>query len=155
MNIELPVVHKQIVSEIEEKILSEDIEIDGFDYNRKGFVEGYEYDGINISNVDNVEFKLVSVDDINDNSVALTILCYADIKAICSFTDYANSAWDGEEKRYIFLSTGEVEEEHHVEFECGIEFAWIDGDSEIEFDLANVNFDLSLGQDTRKSRKVL
>lgn len=40
---------------------------------------------------------MVSVDDINDNSVALTILCYADIEAICSFTDYANSAWDGEE----------------------------------------------------------
>ena len=114
LNIERPVVHEQIVSEIEEKILSEDIEIDGLDYDRKGLVEGYEYDEINISNVDNIEFKLVSVDDINDNSVALTILCYADIEAICSFTDYENSAWDGEEKRYRFLSKEELEENHHA-----------------------------------------
>ena len=155
LNIERPVVHEQIVSEIEEKILSEDIEIDGLDYDRKGLVEGYEYDEINISNVDNIEFKLVSVDDINDNSVALTILCYADIEAICSFTDYANSAWDGEEKRYRFLSKEELEENHHAEFECSIEFRWADEAGEMRFDLISVDFDLSLGQYTRQSRKFI
>lgn len=155
LNIELPAVHKHIVSEIKEKILSENIEIDGLDYDRKGLVEGYEYDEINISNVYNVEFKLVSVDDINDDSVFLTILCQADINAICSFTDYANSVWDKEENRYIFLSTGEVEEDHHAEFECSIEFRWADEAGEMKFDLISVDFDLSLGQDTRQSRNFI
>lgn len=154
-NIKLPEVYQEIISEIENKILDGNIEIDGLDYDRKGLLGGYEYDETNINSVDNIKFEFVSVDDINDNSVSLTIFCHADIKAICSFTDYANSAWDGEEKRYRFLAQEEFEEDHNAEFECEINFEWTEEDGEIEFELVNVDFDLLLGQDTRQSRKVL
>lgn len=148
-------VHKEICNNIKVRIESDDIEVNGLDCDRKGYCEGYEYNDTFITDVSVENFHLSSVDEISDNIIYLTVLCKAKISASCSYCDYDNSIWDSEEKEYIFLATGEIDEEHEPEFECSLSLKVNHQDDNIEFSLFDISYDLVLDQNSRIKRSLV
>jgi hypothetical protein len=144
-----------ILEFIKEKLELMDFEVNGLDCDRKGLCEGYEYDETTITNISDIDYELSSVDEIKDTVVSVTLSCKAKILAYCSFDDYENSIWDSEEKEYIFLSTGEVEEEHEPIFECSLELRVSQEDDSIHFNPMNASVDIELDQYSRVSQNFI
>lgn len=144
-----------IIEFIKEKLELMDFEVNGLDCDRKGLCEGYEYDETTITNISDIDYELSSVDEIKDTVVSVTLSCKAKILAYCSFDDYENSIWDSEEKEYIFLSTGEVEEEHEPIFECSLELRVSQEDDSIHFNPMNASVDIELDQYSRVSQNFI
>lgn len=150
-----PSVHKIICDNIADEIEKKDLDIDGVDCDRKGFCEGYEYDEVYINDISQVYFEFSSVDDITEDKVKVTLSATASISATCSYFDESNSAWDSEEKEYVFSAWGNVEEKHQPHFECEVVFSIGREDEEVTFDIENISFDILLNQWTRIERKVI
>lgn len=142
-------VYKEICNSIKERIESNEIEVDGLDCDRKGYCEGYEYSYTLINDVSIEKFDLGSVDEISEDKIRLTIVCKAKIDVSCFYNDYDNSIWDSEEKEYMFLSEGEIDEEHEPEFECTLSLKVNNESDNIEFSLLDISYDLVLNQWTR------
>ena len=96
-------VYREICNNIKVRIESDDIEVNGLEYDCKGYCEGYEYSNTFIRDVSVENFYLSSVDRISKDIVYLTVLCKAKISVSCSYDDYDNSIWDSDEKEYIFF----------------------------------------------------
>lgn len=144
-----------IISLLGEKISDGNFEIDGKDCDRKGICDGFDYDEAFINVISGMEVKLASVDDVSNNIVTVTIECKADISVFCVYDDYSNSAWDSEEKEYLYVERGEVSEDHSVEFESIITFSVSSTANEFNFQLEDVEFDLELDQWTRTNRELI
>lgn len=140
---------------IKEKLDLMDLEVNGLDCDRKGLCEGYEYDETTITNISDIDFSVSSVDEIKDTFVSVTLSCKAKISAYCAFNDYENSIWDSEEKEYVFLSTGEVEEEHEPVFECSLELGVTQDEDVFLFSQFDVSIDIVLDQDSRVSQSFI
>lgn len=138
-------VYKEICDNIKEKIEDNDVDVDGLDCDRKGYCEGYEYSDTYIHSVSIEKFNLVSVDEIRDDIIYLTILCKAKIEVSCLYNDYDNSIWDSEEKEFMYLQQGEVDEEHEPEFECSLSLEVNDD----ELSLIDISYNLVLDQYSR------
>lgn len=145
----------QIKGLIEEKIKDGNFEIDGQDCDRKGLCEGFDYDEASIDLISGMEIKLSSVDDVSDNRVTVTIDCKADISVYCEYDDYSNSAWDSEEKEYVYVGRGQVSEDHAVEFESTLIFEVISVGNEFDFKLIEIEYDLQMDQWTRINREFI
>ena len=148
-------VYKEICNNIEERIKSDDIEVIGFDCDRKGYCEGYEYIDTDVNEVSVEKFCISSIDEISQNIIYLTIICKAKIDISCFYNDYENSIWDSDEKEYMFLISGQVDEEHEVEFECSLSLKVNNDGNEVKFRLYNILYDLVLNQDTRIKREFV
>lgn len=144
-----------IIGLLEEKISDGNFEIDGLDCDRKGVCEGYDYDEAFVDLISNVQVGFSSVDDVNEDNVTITIECKADISVFCSYDDYSNSAWDSEEKEYLYVGRGEVYEEHSVEFESIINFSVTSIANDIEFEIEEIVYELELNQLTRTNREFI
>lgn len=148
-------VYKEICNNIKERIEFDDIEVNGLDYDRKGYREGYEYSDTLTTDVSVENFYLSSVDEISENIIYLTILCKAKISVSCSYYDYDNSIWDSEEKEYMFLLEREIDEEHEPEFECSLSLKVNHEDDNVEFSLFDISYDLVLDQGSRTKRSFV
>lgn len=147
---------RKLVAEfIKQMLETTDIEVNGLDCDRKGLCEGYEYEETIVTSITDIDFDLSSVDEINELSVSLTLSCKAKISALCTYNDYENSIWDSEEKEYIFLSTGEVEEEHEPDFECSLELSVLQENDSIHFSPMNASVDIELDQYSRVSQNFI
>ena len=146
--------HSQICIKIEEAIDAKGIEVDGFDYDRKGICDGYDYDEVYLDSIKGLDFKMSSVDEITVDTVNLTVIVSARISANCLFLDEDNSIWDSEEKEYIFSETREIYEEHEVNYECEIVLGLdnVYEDSKADFEFISTNFAFVLDQETRVNR---
>ncbi|WP_324824800.1 PIN domain-containing protein [Sinanaerobacter sp. ZZT-01] len=144
-----------ITSLLEEKISDGNFEIDGQDCDRKGICEGYDYDEAFIDAISGMELRLSSVNDVSDNNVTVTIECKADISVFCGYDDYSNSAWDSEEKEYLYIGRGQVSEDHSVEFDSTLTFEVSSIGNEFDFKLINIEFDLEMNQWTRTNREII
>jgi len=144
-----------IINLLEEKISDGKFEIDGKDCDRKGIYDGFDYDEAFIDAISDMEVKLDSVDDVSDNIVTVTIECKANISVFCVYDDYSNSAWDSEEKEYLYVGRGEVSENHSVVFESIITFSVSSIANEFNFQIEDVEFDLELDQWTRTNREFI
>lgn len=140
---------------IKEKLELMDLEVNGLDCDHKGLCEGYEYNETTITNISDIDFKLSYVDEIKDTFVLVTLSCKAKISAYCAFDDYENSIWDSEEKEYIFLSTGEVEEEHKPVFECSLELSVTQDEDVFHFGQLDASIDIVLDKDSRVSQNFI
>ena len=147
--------YKEICNKIEEKIESDDIEVNGLDYDRKGCCGGYEYIDTYITDVSVEKFYLSSVDEISNDIVNLTIFCKAKIDVSCFYNDYDNSIWDSEEKEYMFLLNEEVDEEHEPEFECRLSLKVNHYGDKVEFSLSDISYDLVLDQSSRTKQSLV
>ncbi|HHT97821.1 MAG TPA: DUF4935 domain-containing protein, partial [Clostridiales bacterium] len=148
-------VQKEIYDFIKARIEYDDIEIDGFEWDRKGYHEGYEYHYINITDVSIENFNMTSVDEISEDMIYLTVLCKAKISASCSYNDYDNAIWDSEEKEYIFLSEGEVYEEHEPEFTCSLSLEVNHENDDVSFLVSNISYNLVLDQYSRTEQSLV
>lgn len=144
-----------IIRLLKEKIADGKFEIDGQDCDRKGFCDGYEYDEAFIDVISGMELRLGSVDDVSDNNLTVTIECKSDISVSCGYDDYSNSAWDSEDKEYVYVERGQVSENHFVEFESTITFEVSSIGNEFKFNLIDIDYDLELDQWTRTSREII
>jgi len=148
-------VYKEICNNIKVRIESDDIEVNGLDYDRKGYCEGYEYSNTFITDVSVENFHLSSVDEISEDIVYLTVLCKAKISVSCSYDDYDNSIWDSEEKEYMFLSEVEIDEEHEPEFECSLSLKVNHEGDNVKFSLFDISNNIVLDQYSRTKRSLV
>lgn len=144
-----------LIGVLKEKIYDGNFEIDGQDCDRKGICDGFEYDEVFIEEISGLEVKVSSVDDVSEGNVTVTVECKGDISVICYYDDYSNSAWDSEEKEYLYVERGEVSENHSVEFESIITFSVSSFANEFNFELKDVEFDLEMDQWTRINREFI
>lgn len=147
--------HKIVTEYINQILEATDIEVDGMNCDRKGLCDGYDYEYTMITSISDIDFVLSSVDEINDSSVLVTLSCKSKISALCTFNDYENSMWDSEEEEYIFLTTGEVEEEHEPSFECSLELSVSQVDDSIHFGIINASIDIELDPNSRVSQSFI
>ena len=141
-------VNQIIIDEIEEM----NPHIEGRTFGRKGDHDGIEYDGTIIDEIRNISYKLTSVDMVNDDSITITLSCTATIDAHCTYFDEGNSAWDSEEKDYIFRVFGAVEEIHIANFQA---VATLARNNDTIANIHRITFDLTLDQETRQSHTHL
>lgn len=143
---------KLLDEKITDNLYNTDININGIDYDRKGLIEGYEYDSVDITDVSQVGYELHSVDNIMETTVNITISCIAVIQAVCTYLDLSNSVWDSEEGDYIYATWGKVEETHHPTFDCEVAFEIKQEGEKINFEFKSISSNIWLEQRTRLSR---
>lgn len=144
----------EIIKLIENEIESSEIEVDGLECDRKGICSGFEYEQSIIEDISNIDFTVGSVNDITEDYVLVTIECNADISVWCQFNDYEDSIWDPEEYEYMYLSTGEVNEEHKADFETTIKISIFESEK-ISFQVDSIACEMVLNSDSLVERKIL
>lgn len=102
-------------------LFSDSLDVDGIVYDNKGVANGFEYDETFVTSVNNTSCKLDTIDDINDKSIWVTLICESDVLVECIYDDYDNAAWDSETKSYIFLETRCVKEKHKAVIRIRVE----------------------------------
>ncbi len=146
---------EKLKEEIKDKLESNNIEVDGMRYDRKGICGGFEYEDTEIENVDINNFEFKSVDMITDDEVIVSVEVNTLILVICSFLDEENSIWDPEEKEYMFSTWKNIKEKHEVDINCELTFSIVNSDEknqERNYELENIDVDsgnLMLNEDTK------
>lgn len=136
-----------ITSKITDHIKNnENIDVKGKSYDKDGIEYGFDYNEYYLDSIFNTSFKVHSVDELNEKTSVLTLLCNANISADCFYEDYDNAAWDSETKEYIFVDTVKIKEIHHARFGCRIEL-----DRETK-KIKIMPFTIILGGDSRVQR---
>lgn len=150
-------IHLKLCKEIYNALDSKNLDVDGLDCDRKGCCDGFDYDEVYIDSIENVDFEFNSIDEITAQDVKITVTATASISATCTALDVENSAWDSEEKEYVYSEWITVSETHEPQFECEFIFN-INNESEDglgSFEIKSVGLDLSLDQDTRTNRIII
>lgn len=145
---------EQIKLTIMEELKSLDIEVDGTDYDRKGMIEGYEYDETNIEDISNLEVELDSVDEISESNAIVTVKCLADFYVHGSYYDFDNGIWDSEDKEYIFVPHYDVYEEHKANFYCELKLEFKEDTPDYQFCIESMDFDIKLDKFSRVNRTI-
>ena len=107
-------IHLIILKELE----ASDIEVDGTDCDRKGTIEGFDYNETDILQISNLEVQLDSVDEISESDAIVTVRCSAHFSVYGSCDDFDSGIWDSEDKEYVFVPHYDVYEEHEANFYC-------------------------------------
>lgn len=145
---------KQIESIIMKKLKTLDIEVDGTDYDRKGMIEGYEYNETNIEDVSNLEVELDSVDEISESNAIVTVKCFADFYVYGSYYDFDSGIWDSEDKEYIFVPHYDVYEEHKANFYCELKLEFQEDTPDYQFCIESMDFNIKLDKFSRVNRTI-
>ncbi len=123
---------KSEIVKIENHIIDTlDFKVDGKIYDRKGILDGYDYDEIDLIDIFDVEYKLHTIEDIdcvedesNTNiSSYVVILGSARVVVKCKYFDESNSHWDSETHEFIVKRYGTVIEEHELLFPVRIKIS--------------------------------
>lgn len=101
-----------------------DFKVDGKKYDRKGLIEGFEYDENELLEISNVEFFLNSIEDIDCSETTentsiraiLTILGSAYLTFRCTSFDEYNSPYDNESHEYLIKNYNYPIETHEFLF---------------------------------------
>lgn len=125
---------------------SVEINVIGLSHDRKGVTEGYDYTETYLNNLSDVTIGIHSVDEIDDNKSIVTLKCEASFIMDCFYEDYDNAPWDSEEKKYVYVDTIGIREEHKANFACRIEINRAENTFEI------LPFKIILGGDSRIER---
>lgn len=125
---------------------SVEINVVGLSYDRKGVTEGYDYTETYLNNLSDVTIGIHSVDEIDDNKSIVTLKCKASFIMDCFYEDYDNAPWDSEEKKYVYVDTIGIREEHKANFACRIDINRAENTFEI------LPFKIILGGDSRIER---
>lgn len=123
-----------------------DINVIGVSHDRNGITEGHDYDENYLNSLSDITIGIHSVDEIDDNKSIVTLKCKGTFIMDCFYEDYDNAAWDSEEKKYLYVDTVGIREEHKANFACRIEINRAENTFEI------LPFNIILGGDSRKVR---
>lgn len=113
-----------IEAKLQEIISNVDFKVDGLTYDRKGLVEGYQYDEIEYVGAEGLGYNIHTIEDIEcssdpDNNTIraiVTIVGGANITLKCSYFNEEKSAWDNETHEYLWKVYETVEEVHEFLF---------------------------------------
>lgn len=144
----------QIHSIILRELKASDIEVDGTDYDRKGIVEGFDYDETDVLEISNLKVKLDSVDEISEGNAIVTVRCSAHFSVYGSYDDFDSGVWDSEDKEYVFVPHYDVYEEHDADFYCELKLCFQEENLDYSFSVESVTCDIKLDQDSRVERLV-
>lgn len=144
----------QISSIILKELEASDIEVDGTDCDRKGTVEGFDYDETDVLKISNLKVKLDSVDEISEGNAIVTVRCSAHFSVYGSYDDFDNAIWDSVDKEYVFVPHYDVYEEHKADFYCELTLCFQEENSDYRFSIKSVRSDIKLDQDSRVERLV-
>lgn len=122
------------------------IDVIGLSHDRKGVTEGYDYTETYLNSLSDITIGIHSVDEINDKKSIVTLKCEGSFIMDCFYEDYDNAPWDSEEKKYVYVDTIGIREEHKANFACRIEINRAENTFEI------LPFKIILGGDSRKER---
>ena len=119
-----------VSTKLKEIVKGIDFQADGLTYDRKGLVEGYSYDAIELLDVSDMSYFIHTIEDIEcsdspeDNTITaiVTIVGSAHVKFNCSYFDEANSVWDSEDHEYIYKEYGSATEIHEVSQSCKVNY---------------------------------
>ena len=123
-----------------------EINVIGLSHDRKGVTEGYDYTETYLNSLSDITIGIHSVDEIDDNKSIVTLKCEGSFIMDCFYEDYDNAPWDSEEKKYVYVDTVGIREEHKSNFACRIEINRVENTFEI------LPFKIILGGDSRKER---
>ena len=123
-----------------------EINVIGLSHDRKGVTEGYDYTETYLNSLSDITIGIHSVDEIDDNKSIVTSKCEGSFIMDCFYEDYDNAPWDSEEKKYVYVDTVGIREEHKSNFACRIEINRVENTFEI------LPFKIILGGDSRKER---
>ena len=143
-------IHSIILRELE----ASDIEVDGTDCDRKGTVEGFDYDETEILEISNLEAKLDSVDEISEGNAIVTVRCSAHFSVYGSYDDFDSGIWDSEDKEYVFVPHYDVYEEHEAKFYCELKLRFQEENPDYSFSIESVTCDIKLDQNSRVERLI-
>lgn len=114
-------IDNEIDEEIERQFFDNEqyIEVDGYEYSRKGIIGGYEYDEIELQRVKLINILNLDVIDYNykEHTVKVIIKCLVEFEFDCTFFDEENSIWDSVDKEYFTKEYGLIKENHNKEIE--------------------------------------
>lgn len=144
----------QISSIILKELEASDIEVDGTDCDRKGTVEGFDYDETDVLKISNLKVKLDSVDEISEGNAIVTVRCSAHFSVYGSYDDFDSGIWDSEDKEYVFVPHYDVYEEHEADFYCELKLCFQEESPDYSFSVESVKCDIKLDQDSRVERHV-
>lgn len=146
------------IKQIQEAILNElkltNIEVDGTDCDKKGLIEGYDYNETEICSISNLKAHLDSVDEISEDTAIVTVRCSAKFYAYCSYDDFSNGVWDSEDREYIFLPHYDIYEEHEPDFYCELNLGFQEKETNHVFSIEAVECNVRLDQNSRVSRII-
>lgn len=142
-------INYRFAEEIKEQFFdnSQNIEIDGFDYDRKGIIGGYEYDETELQNAKLIEMLSSVVIDYNseEHEIVVALKCLVEIVINCTFFDLENSIWDSDDKEYATMEYGLIKENHNKKIEIvariHYEYENEDEDSYPEFEVDSIEVD--------------
>lgn len=143
-------IHSIVLSELE----ASDIEVDGTDCDRKGTVEGFDYDETNVLKISNLKVKLDSVNEISEGNAIVTARCSAHFSVHGSYDDFDSGIWDSEDKEYVFVPHYDVYEEHEADFYCELKLCFQEEVSDYSFSIKSVKCNIKLDQDSRIKRFI-
>lgn len=123
-----------------------EINVIGLSHDRKGVTEGYDYTETYLNSLADITIGIHSVDEIDDNKSIVTLKCEGSFIMDCFYEDYDNAPWDSEEKKYVYVDTVGIREDHKANFACRIEINRAENTFEI------LPFKIILGGDSRKER---
>lgn len=108
---------------IEDELWGMKFEVDGYSYDRKGIVGGFEYEETETKNIV-IKSKLNNIDYISENEdeVIATILVQAEFEIECTYLDEGDSVWDSETKDYLYREEGLLVETHSISFYASAKF---------------------------------
>lgn len=134
------------------------IEVDGYEYDRKGIVGGHEYVDVEIKSINLIEILSLQVIDYSRENKEVTIVlqCRVDFMLHCVFFDEENSIWDSEEKEYLLKEYRVAEENHSKKVELIANLFYKDADDEKsypEFDINSIKVD-TMQKFTQQSLKI-
>lgn len=144
----------QISSIILKELEASDIEVDGADCDRKGTVEGFDYDETDVLEISNLKVKLDSVDEISEGNAIVTVRCSAHFSVYGSYDDLNSGIWDSEDKEYVFVPHYGVYEEHEADFYCELKLCFEEENPDYAFSVESVKCDVKLDQDSRVERHI-
>lgn len=105
------------IPEIESLVCNNEcVEVHVLSFNKDGFAYGFDYSYIEVASIKNTICRVRTIDEITEEMVRATLLCTADIDAVCSYEYYAH-----ETESYYFLKTRRNYEKHSARFGIRIE----------------------------------
>lgn len=137
---------RKLITEI---IGNSELQLEGLSCDRKGMCEGFEYDEVYPNSIEVFDINLVSIDEISDTDVFVTLTCNIKIVADCFYTDYENSYWDQESEEYLYLSKGENIETHLTKSLVDATFKLVEKNGMLKLEYSDLDINLELNPDTR------
>ena len=129
---------------VSEKLKNIKFNVDGLEKDKKGYICGYEYDYVELMDLDIIGCKLEYIEDIEfgeneESKLNSTVIIKCNIKFNfeCDYMAEEDSIWDSEEDKYIYVDSSRIIETHRINLYFRV---FISGENNIPLNIDSVDF---------------